>query len=319
MFNSKFHNCNRPIKDHLGNIRQVVKAYRGTNSVAQTMNYYPFGAEFCDNSTKSFIQKHKYNGKELTRTLGLDWYEYGARMYDPTRGQWTSADPLAEKYYAWNVYVYCFNNPVKFLDPDGRKPGDFFKSINAAAYDFGKYYNDNSIRENKEYGSFIFKIKDNDGNLGYTYSLASIGKNNNVILTSEPGAENVATIHTHGAFDPELGGGNDSFSGTFDDKYDANPGKLHTPEQNMSYQKHDVGNANKRGLPSFLVTPNGTLSMYNPSTGKVGILSNDMPSDIYDPDRMSNIGVVETERSNWLDVKKMQNNINEGILLNIII
>ena len=65
-------------------------------------------------------QPNRYNGKELDRKNGLDWLDYGAR-HNPGHGQWTSPDPLAEKYYDWSPYVYCVGNPIKFVDPDGRK------------------------------------------------------------------------------------------------------------------------------------------------------------------------------------------------------
>ena len=39
------------------------------------------------------------NGKELDRTHGLDWYDYGARQYDPFVPGFTSLDPMCEKYY----------------------------------------------------------------------------------------------------------------------------------------------------------------------------------------------------------------------------
>ncbi len=60
------------------------------------------------------------NGKELDRTHGLDWYDYGARQYDPFVPGFTSLDPMCEKYYYVSPYVYCLNNPVKHIDPDGR-------------------------------------------------------------------------------------------------------------------------------------------------------------------------------------------------------
>ena len=41
-------------------------------------------------------------------------------MYDPVLGRWTTQDPLSEKYYSWSQYNYCVNNPVMFVDPDGR-------------------------------------------------------------------------------------------------------------------------------------------------------------------------------------------------------
>ena len=85
------------------------------------MNYYPFGAEFCDNSTKSCVQNHKYNGKEFDNMHGLNTYDYGARQYNPVTGRWDRIDPLAEKYYSTSPYAYCMNNPVNAIDPDGKK------------------------------------------------------------------------------------------------------------------------------------------------------------------------------------------------------
>ena len=85
------------------------------------MDYYPFGAEFCDKNTKNFVQNHKYNGKEFDHMHGLNTYDYGARQYNPVTGRWDRMDPLCEKYYSTSPYAYCRNNPVKFIDPDGRK------------------------------------------------------------------------------------------------------------------------------------------------------------------------------------------------------
>ena len=44
-------------------------------------------------------QPYKYIGKELDRTHGLNWYDHGARHYDPVTGRWNVMDALAEKYY----------------------------------------------------------------------------------------------------------------------------------------------------------------------------------------------------------------------------
>ena len=71
---------------------------------------------------KKHLQKYKYNGKEMDRMYGLDWLEYGSRMDNPAIGLWTQVDPLPEKYYNVSPYVYCMNNPVKFVDPDGESP-----------------------------------------------------------------------------------------------------------------------------------------------------------------------------------------------------
>ena len=109
-------------KDHLGNVRQVTKASNSTGTVVQTMNYYPFGAQFCDGSAAtSDFQQYKYNGKELDKMHGLNTYDYGARQYNPITARWDRMDPLAEKYYSISPYAYCAGNPVKYVDPDGRK------------------------------------------------------------------------------------------------------------------------------------------------------------------------------------------------------
>ena len=51
----------------------------------------------------------------------------------------TQIDPLAEKYYHISLYAYCAVNPVKYLDPDGKDPGDFFGVLDNAAKYFGKF------------------------------------------------------------------------------------------------------------------------------------------------------------------------------------
>ena len=62
-----------------------------------------------------------YNGKELNMMSGLNSYDNGARQYYSVVPGWDRVDPLCEKYYNISPYVYCGNNPVNAIDPDGRK------------------------------------------------------------------------------------------------------------------------------------------------------------------------------------------------------
>lgn len=57
---------------------------------------------------------------ELDNMHGLNSYDYGARQYNPVTLRWDRMDPLATKYYSTSPYVYCLNNPVMLIDPDGR-------------------------------------------------------------------------------------------------------------------------------------------------------------------------------------------------------
>ena len=104
------------IQDYQGNNRVVADE---DGIVEEVNDYYPFGGLMA--SSVGSVQPYKYNGKELDRKGGLDWYDYGARQYDAALGRWHSVDPLAEKFYPFSPYNYCFDNPVKYIDPDGKQ------------------------------------------------------------------------------------------------------------------------------------------------------------------------------------------------------
>lgn len=107
-------------QDYLGNNRDVVRKEEGLLSVVQRTEYYPFGGPVFSRVGDAALQPYKYNGKEYDRMYGLNWYDFGARMYDPLLPKFTTMDPLAEKYYSISPYACVANNPVNRIDPDGR-------------------------------------------------------------------------------------------------------------------------------------------------------------------------------------------------------
>lgn len=103
------------LKDHLGNTRVV---HNGAGTVLQQQDYLPFGLEI--SRYQAVPNRYQYNGKEKQEELGQ--YDYGARFYDPAIGRWHVLDPLSEKMRRHSPYNYAFDNPIRFIDPDGMAP-----------------------------------------------------------------------------------------------------------------------------------------------------------------------------------------------------
>ncbi len=104
----------------------------GTGRLLEETHYYPFGLVMSGLSSTAItaasypINQIKYNGKELQTKefsdgFGLDWYDYGARMYDPQVNRWHAVDAASEEYLSLSPYHYSNNNPITNKDVDGNR------------------------------------------------------------------------------------------------------------------------------------------------------------------------------------------------------
>ncbi|MCX2682135.1 hypothetical protein OOZ15_19470 [Galbibacter sp. EGI 63066] len=116
-------------KDHLGNVRlSYMDANNNgsvtTDEIVEESNYYPFGLQHkgygpgISSLGNDVAKKFKYQGQELTKSLGYEMYEFELRHYDATIGRFITADPY-EQFHS--PYVAMGNNPVVSFDPDGGK------------------------------------------------------------------------------------------------------------------------------------------------------------------------------------------------------
>ena len=112
------------VTDHLGSVRAVADS---EGNVLEAYDYYPYGEDMAESASAvspsapgASLQPYRFNGKESQEFADLPYLDYGARFYHPLSSRWTTMDPMAEKYYSVSPYAFCSNNPVNFVDLDGR-------------------------------------------------------------------------------------------------------------------------------------------------------------------------------------------------------
>lgn len=113
--------------DHLGNLRLSFKEENNTAVVVTENVTDPWGLilkELNYNANPNNTNKFDFTGKERQIDFNLNIIDFGARIYDPSISRWGIIDPMAEKYSSLSSYTFSNNNPLRFIDPDGRDPQD---------------------------------------------------------------------------------------------------------------------------------------------------------------------------------------------------
>ncbi|WP_367390179.1 RHS repeat-associated core domain-containing protein [Lewinella sp. LCG006] len=130
--------------DHLGNTRivfhTVLDCKGEVEYVAEYVaDYYPFGKILrewvaCD--------QERYLTTYHERDIESGYDYRGARFYDSDLGRFLSVDPLANIYPAWSTYAYVLDNPIIFIDPDGREVVLAKKNTEGDEIDWSKVTNE---------------------------------------------------------------------------------------------------------------------------------------------------------------------------------
>ncbi|MBN8643438.1 MAG: type IV secretion protein Rhs [Flavobacteriales bacterium] len=203
--------------DHLGNIRVSYAIDPDTSElkILEENHYYPFGLKHTNyNGTAREFKveeeellkiknvpsyfttayKYKYNGKEFQDELGLNFYDYGARNYDPAIGRWMNIDPLAEADRRWTPYRYAYDNPLRFIDPDGMLEDDY------GVDDNGKV---TLIKKTNDKTDHLYAV-DNNGNKKDVDNSGSVSSSDSVEVSK--GTLNQLTAKRSGSEDNVEGG-----------------------------------------------------------------------------------------------------------------
>lgn len=207
-----------------------------------------------------FAQAREYKA-ELGRFLTKDmhWHAENEIYGDKEKNSYMP-DTSAIKQ-SMNLYAYCMNNPIRYIDLCGNKAGDAFTSMDKAAKDFGKTINGKSIEESLEYGSYIYTWQEEKKILFITYNKTYYSytepytdnmKDHLNPETENPpipeGTEWVAFAHTHGSYQFYNGKSNNAIE-----------------QLNHNFSDNDKEWARSVGVYMYLAAPNGALKKFDPN------------------------------------------------------
>ncbi|PJC06076.1 MAG: hypothetical protein CO068_13065, partial [Flavobacteriaceae bacterium CG_4_9_14_0_8_um_filter_34_30] len=112
---------------------------------------------------------YKFQTKELQDELGLNWYDFGLRQYDPALGRMLQIDPVT--HHSQSPYTAFDNNPVFWSDPDGADTVDPIKDKTTVISSYVDKSNNTFITQTT---TNTTTTTNDDGSVSVSYSSASI-------------------------------------------------------------------------------------------------------------------------------------------------
>ena len=123
--------------DHLGSSSWITYT---DGTAVQHLHYLPWGEDFVDQRSTSWNAMYTFSAKEKDTETGYSYF--GSRYYNSDLSIWLSVDPLSDKYPSMSPYVYCANNPVKLVDPNGE---DWFENELTGDVYYSRYFSKDDV------------------------------------------------------------------------------------------------------------------------------------------------------------------------------
>jgi RHS repeat-associated protein len=167
--------------DHLGSSSWITDS---AGAAVQHLHYLPWGEDFVNQRLNSFDGvRYTFSAKEKDSETGLNYF--GSRYYSSDLSIWLSVDPMAAKYPSLSPYVYCADNPVRLVDPNGKEVDDNLdkwkynkdtKKLTWVSDAGGKYHQTVVETVNTSSGEKVNRTIDYDGAIGQLFDFSVISK-----------------------------------------------------------------------------------------------------------------------------------------------
>ncbi len=255
--------------DHLGSANWITDQ---DGHAVQYLHYLPYGELLLNQQVAGYDERYKFTDKERDAESGYDYF--GARYYASPLYNWTSVDPLADQSPQISPYAYCGWNPIKFIDPNGRRAMLSFShnSITVTANYYAKKEDLSSANKavqfwNNQKGQYVSA---NGKVFSVSFNLSVIPSDNprkDAALSSNDYSNSYEVVSDLGT--KTIGSTTYTITGQTRDNYQI---EVRDSHKNELTGAHEVGHSlmNLSGTPDVEHSPSGVMTKTgdSPSRGK---------------------------------------------------